>query len=378
MKIVIAPDSFKESLSAMEVAHAMKAGFGKIFTNAMFDLVPMADGGEGTVDAMVRATNGTFLTVNVTGPLHQPVEAVMGILGDGKTAVIEMAAASGLPLVRRELRNPMNTTTLGTGQLIAEALDQGIGRFIIGIGGSATVDGGIGAMTALGAMFLDENGQQVPPTGRGLGKIATIDFSQFDKRIRECEFLIACDVNNPLTGPTGAARIFGPQKGATPEMVKVLDENLSRYARIVREQLSVDIETPAGAGAAGGLGAALLGFCNAKLLSGSELVAKAVGLEERLASADLCLTGEGRIDGQSANGKVCYHVAQLAKKHNIPVIAIAGSVGVDADKNVPPLTAFFAIVNQPMELSQAVARAPELIQTQAEQIARIITTFRTE
>ena len=220
MKIVIAPDSFKESLSAMEVAHAMKAGFGKIFTNAMFDLVPMADGGEGTVDAMVRATNGTFLTVNVTGPLHQPVEAVMGILGDGKTAVIEMAAASGLPLVRRELRNPMNTTTLGTGQLIAEALDQGIGRFIIGIGGSATVDGGIGAMTALGAMFLDENGQQVPPTGRGLGKIATIDFSQFDKRIRECEFLIACDVNNPLTGPTGAARIFGPQKGATPKWSK--------------------------------------------------------------------------------------------------------------------------------------------------------------
>lgn len=372
MKIVIAPDSFKESLSAMEVAQAIKQGFSIVFPDASYDLVPMADGGEGTVDAMVRATGGTFLSVRVAGPLNQPVEATMGILGDGKTAVIEMAAASGLPLVRQDLRNPMNTTTLGTGQLIREGLDRGIRRFIIGIGGSATVDGGIGAMAALGACFLDETGNEAPPTGRGLGKIAKIDFKNFDKRVRESEILVACDVNNPLTGPNGSAGVFGPQKGATPEMVKVLDENLVHYAKIVREQMGVEIETIPGAGAAGGLGAAMLGFCNAKLQSGSELVAQTVGLADRLAHANLCITGEGRIDGQSAGGKVCYRVAQIAKNKNVPAIAIVGSVGPDANKNVPPITAYFAITNRPMELSEAISRADELLASQAQQIARII------
>jgi glycerate kinase len=372
MKIVIAPDSFKESLSAMEVARAIERGFRHVFPDAQYDLVPMADGGEGTVDAMVRATGGTFLNVRVTGPLNQPVEAIMGLLGDGKTAVIEMAAASGLPLVRQELRNPMNTTTLGTGQLIREGLDRGIRRFVIGIGGSATVDGGIGAMAALGARFLDENGNEVALTGRGLGKIAKIDFKTFDKRISESEILVACDVNNPLTGPNGAARVFGPQKGATPEMVKVLDEYLTHYAKIVREQMGVEIETIPGAGAAGGLGAALLGFCNAKLQSGSELVAQTVGLSDRLVQANLCITGEGRIDGQSTGGKVCYRVAQIAKSKNVPAIAIVGSVGSDAEKNIPPMTAYFAITNKPMELSEAISRAEELLTSQAQQIARVM------
>jgi glycerate kinase len=296
----------------------------------------------------------------------------MGILGDGKTTVIEMAAASGLPLVRQDLRNPMNTTTLGTGQLIREGLDRGIRRFVIGIGGSATVDGGIGAMAALGARFLDETGNEVSPTGRGLGKIAKIDFKNFDKRVRESEILVACDVNNPLTGPNGSAGVFGPQKGATPEMVKVLDENLVHYAKIVREQMGVEIETIPGAGAAGGLGAAMLGFCNAKLQSGSELVAQTVGLADRLTGANLCITGEGRIDGQSAGGKVCYRVAQIAKNKNVPAIAIVGSVGPDANKNIPPITAYFAITNRPMELSEAISRADELLASQAQQIARII------
>jgi glycerate kinase len=374
MKIVIAPDSFKESLSAMEAARAIEHGFKKVFAEAKYDLVPMADGGEGTVDAMVRATNGTFLTVRVSGPLNQRVDAVMGILGDGKTAVIEMAAASGLPLVRNELRNPMNTTTLGTGELIRAGLDRGIRRFVIGIGGSATVDGGIGAMVGLGAKFFDDHGSEVSPNGRGVGKISKIDFSGFDKRVAESEILVACDVNNPLTGPTGAARVFGPQKGATPEMVKVLDENLKKYASVVRQQMGVEIETIPGAGAAGGLGAAMVGFCKAKLCSGSELVAKTIGLSERLQGADLCITGEGRIDGQSAGGKVCYRVAEIAKNQNVPAIAIVGSIGADAGKNIPPLTAYFAIVNRPMELSEAITQAEELMAGQAEQVARIIKT----
>lgn len=376
MKIVIAPDSFKESLSAMEVAQAIGCGFRHVFPEAKYDLVPMADGGEGTVDAMVRATGGTFLNVRVAGPLNQPVETIMGILGDGKTAVIEMAAASGLPLVRQDQRNPMNTTTLGTGQLIRQGLDRGIRRFVIGIGGSATVDGGIGAMAALGARFLDEIGNEVPPTGRGLGKIAKIDFKTFDKRISESEILVACDVNNPLTGPTGAARVFGPQKGATPEMVKVLDEYLTHYAKIVREQMGVEIEIVPGAGAAGGLGAALLGFCNAKLQSGSELVARTVGLADRLTDANLCITGEGRIDGQSTAGKVCYRVAQIAQSKKVPAIAIVGSAGPDADKNIPPLTAYFAITNRPMELSEAISRAEELLASQAQQVARVMACGR--
>ncbi len=371
MKIVIAPDSFKESLSALEVAKALEAGFRKIFPAAEYDLVPMADGGEGTVHAMIQAAGGMLLTTQVAGPLNQPVDAQFGLLPE-HTAVVEMAAASGLPLLRPELRNPMITTTWGTGELIRTALDHDAKKIIIGIGGSATIDGGAGAVQALGAKLLDENGNPIPPGGRGLKKLVKIDLTSFDPRISQTEILVASDVDNPLTGPNGAARVFGPQKGATPEMVELLDENLKHYAKIIHDQLNIDIENVPGAGAAGGLGAALIAFCNAKLRSGSLLVAQTVNLPARLEGAAVCLTGEGRIDSQSKHGKVCYRVAQLAGEKNVPAIAVVGSIGRGADENIPPLTACFAIVNRPMTLPEAIQNAEPLLTVAAEQIARVL------
>jgi glycerate kinase len=371
MKIVIAPDSFKESLDALGVAKAIEKGFREIFPEADYDLVPMADGGEGTVDAMVHATGGTFQTRSVSGPLNSPVDARYGILGDGETAVIEMAAASGLPLVRPQQRNPMNTTSFGTGQLIRHAMDAGVRKIIIGIGGSATVDGGVGAMAALGVKFFDADGKDVEPNGRGVGKIAKIDISGIDPRVLKTEMLVASDVSNPLTGLNGAATVFGPQKGASPEMVQVLERNLSLYAKLLREQLNIDIEMTPGAGAAGGIGAGLMAFCRAKLQSGSELVARTVKLPERLVSANLCITGEGRIDGQSVHGKVCHRVAEMAKGKNVPAIAIVGSIGREAERNIPPLDAYFAITNRPMDLAEAIHLADELLAEQAKNIARI-------
>ena len=371
MKIVIAPDSFKESLSAVEVAQAVWKGFSPVFPDAVYDLVPMADGGEGTVDAMVHATCGQFVTVTVRGPLGRNVEAKYGILGDGRTAVIEMAAASGLPLVRRELRNPMITTTYGTGQLIRSALDRSVQKIVIGIGGSATVDGGAGAVQALGAKLYDDAGQEIEPGGRGLHDLRRIDLSDFDPRIAETEILVACDVDNPLIGPHGAAAVYGPQKGATEDMVRILEQNLTHYGQIVKRDLKIDVASAPGAGAAGGLGAGLLAFCAAKLQRGSKLVADAVGLDDRLRDAALCITGEGQIDGSSRFGKVCFHVAELAAAHHVPVLALVGSIGRDAEKNIPPLTAFFAIVNRPMELQEALTSADVLIEQTAEQVARL-------
>jgi glycerate 2-kinase len=371
MKIVIAPDSFKESLSAIEVAGAIEAGFRKIFPNAEYDLVPMADGGEGTVQAMIRATGGDLLTVQVAGPLRQPVDAQYGLLPEN-TAVIEMAAASGLPLVRPELRNPMIATTQGTGELIKSALDRGAKKIILGIGGSATVDGGAGAVQALGVKLLDENGSEIPPGGRGLKKLVRIDMAGFDPRIAHTEILVASDVDNPLTGSKGAALVFGPQKGAGPEMVEILDENLKHFAKIIRDQLKIDIENVPGAGAAGGLGAALIAFCRAKLQSGSLLVAQTVNLPARLDGAALCLTGEGRIDAQSKHGKVCYRVAQLAWEKKVPTIALVGALGRGAQENIPPLTACFSLVNGPMTLNEAIHNAETLLTDLAEQIARVL------
>lgn len=372
MKFVIAPDSFKESLSALDAARAIAAGFKTMFPAADYDLVPMADGGEGTVDAMVQATGGTLVTSQVTGPLGQPVDARWGILGDGATAVLEMAAASGLPLVRPDQRNPMFTTTRGTGELIRAALDRGIRKIILGIGGSATVDGGAGMVQALGARLLDDAGRDIPPGGRGLKRLTTIDISSLDPRLAATDFRVASDVDNPLTGPRGAARVFGPQKGATPEMVEILDQNLHHYARIGREQLAMDFESAPGAGAAGGLGFALLAFCRARLESGSLLVAQTVGLPDRLKNATLCITGEGRIDGQSVHGKVCYRVAELAGQQNVPAIALVGSIGKDADQTVPPLAAYFSICNKPMTLDEAIQDAGDLLTALAGQVARTL------
>ncbi|ROP58108.1 glycerate kinase [Enterobacter sp. BIGb0383] len=329
MKIVIAPDSYKESLSASEVAQAIEKGFREIFPDAQYVSVPVADGGEGTVEAMIAATKGTQLTARVTGPLGEPVDANWGISGDGKTAFIEMAAASGLALVPPALRNPLVTTSRGTGELILHALEQGARNIIIGIGGSATNDGGAGMVQALGAKLCDANGTEIGNGGGSLMSLNSIDTSALDPRLKACTIRVACDVTNPLTGNTGASRIFGPQKGATEAMILELDRNLDHFADVIKQSLRVDVKQVPGSGAAGGMGAALMAFLGAELRSGIEIVTQALNLEEHIHDCTLVVTGEGRIDSQSIHGKVPVGVAQVAKKYHKPVIGIAGSLTRD-------------------------------------------------
>lgn len=329
MKIVIAPDSYKESLSATEVAQAIEKGFREIFPDAHYVSVPVADGGEGTVEAMIAATQGAEHTASVTGPLGERVDARWGMSGDGHTAFIEMAAASGLALVPPELRNPLITTSRGTGELILHALDHGARNIIIGIGGSATNDGGAGMVQALGAKLCDANGTEIGHGGGSLMSLNTIDISGLDPRLASCTLRVACDVTNPLTGEQGASRIFGPQKGATDAQIVELDNNLSHYADVIKKSLRVDVKEVAGAGAAGGMGAALMAFLGAELRSGIEIVTQALNLEEHIHDCTLVVTGEGRIDSQSIHGKVPVGVAKVAKKYHKPVIGIAGSLTHD-------------------------------------------------
>ncbi|MDU2941785.1 MAG: glycerate 2-kinase [Enterobacteriaceae bacterium] len=329
MKIVIAPDSYKESLSASEVAQAIEKGFREIFPDAQYVSVPVADGGEGTVEAMIAATQGTEYTAQVTGPLGEPVEACWGISVDGKTAFIEMAAASGLALVPPSQRNPLVTTSRGTGELILQALEHGARNIIIGIGGSATNDGGAGMVQALGAKLCDANGTDIGNGGGSLIGLNSIDITQLDPRLRECTIRVACDVTNPLTGEKGASRVFGPQKGATEELIVELDRNLDHYADVIKKSLRIDVKQVPGAGAAGGMGAALMAFLGAELRSGIEIVTQALNLEEHIHDCTWVVTGEGRIDSQSINGKVPVGVAQVAKKYHKPVIGIAGSLTKD-------------------------------------------------
>lgn len=329
MKIVIAPDSYKESLSASEVAQAIEKGFREIFPDAQYVSVPVADGGEGTVEAMIAATKGTQVTARVTGPLGEPVDANWGISGDGKTAFIEMAAASGLALVPPALRNPLVTTSRGTGELILHALEQGARNIIIGIGGSATNDGGAGMVQALGAKLTDANGTEIGNGGGSLMSLNSIDTSALDPRLKACTIRVACDVTNPLTGNSGASRIFGPQKGATEAMILELDRNLDHFADVIKQSLRVDVKQVPGSGAAGGMGAALMAFLGAELRSGIEIVTQALNLEEHIHDCTLVVTGEGRIDSQSIHGKVPVGVAQVAKKYHKPVIGIAGSLTRD-------------------------------------------------
>ncbi|GAM68970.1 glycerate kinase [Vibrio sp. JCM 19236] len=331
MKIIIAPDSYKESLTAMEVAEAIEAGFKKIFTDAEYIKLPMADGGEGTVQSLVDATQGSIVTHQVTGPLGQSVEGFFGLMGDGSTAIIEMAAASGLHLVEPEKRNPLITTTFGTGELVKAALDRGVKHIIVGIGGSATNDGGIGMAQALGAKLLDKDGNELGFGGGELSKLASIDLSNLDPRLADIKLEVACDVDNPLCGEKGASHVFGPQKGATREMVQTLDANLAHYAEIIKATNGRDVVNTAGAGAAGGLGAALLGLFDASLRPGIQIVMDAVNLSDVVKDADLVITGEGRIDSQTIHGKTPIGVARTAKQYDIPVIAIAGSTAKDCD-----------------------------------------------
>ncbi len=331
MKIVVAPDSFKGSLTAVEVSDAIGQGVREIFPEAEIVKIPMADGGDGTVQCLVNATGGEILKEKVTGPLGDEVLASYGILGDKKTAVIEMAEASGLTLVPENKRNPLITTTYGTGQLIKAALDQGCRKMIIGIGGSATNDGGAGMVQALGAKLLDKDGKEIGFGGGELKNVFRIDTKYLDNRLSETKVLIASDVSNPLCGPKGASKIYGPQKGATPEIIEQLDESLAYFAEIIKRDLNKDIKDIPGAGAAGGLGASLMAFLDAELRPGIEIIIEIVKLEQDIKDADLVITGEGKIDTQTIYGKAPIGVAKIAKKYNIPVIAVAAIIGDDAD-----------------------------------------------
>ncbi|MBJ7622900.1 glycerate kinase [Weissella confusa] len=377
MKFVIAPDSFKESMTAKAAAVAIHAGLQKIYPDADYELVPMADGGEGTVQSLVDATEGEIITADVQNPLDETVSAFYGVLGDQQTAVIEMSAASGIQFVTTETKNPLITTTYGTGQLIKDALDRGMRRFIIGLGGSATNDGGAGMAEALGVRFLDENGQQIARGGAALATLHEIDMSNLDPRVAESEFLLASDVTNPLVGETGASAVFGPQKGATPAMVAELDAALTNYAAVIKAQLGVDLANTPGAGAAGGLGAGMLAFTQAKMQSGISLVVEATELVAKAANADVAFVGEGAIDFQTQYGKTPMGAAQAVKQAspNAKVIGLAGYVGdgIDALYDLG-IDAVFSIVPGAVDLPTAMKTGEANLTRTAENIARLLNT----
>ncbi len=377
MRILIAPQSLKGSLTAAEAGLAIAQGVQAVYPKAEIEIVPIADGGEGTVQALVDATNGKIIQQTVTGPLGKPVPAFFGLMGDGSTAAIEMASCAGLPLVPPDQRDPRITTTYGVGELILAALDYGSRHFIIGIGGSATNDGGAGMAQALGAALLSRQGTQIARGGAALATLAHISTSTMDPRLQECTLEVACDVTNPLCGPTGASAVYGPQKGATPEMVEELDSALAHYAQIIEQDLGMSVREIPGAGAAGGLGAGLIAFLHATLRPGAQIVFEAIHLEERIRTANLVITAEGQIDAQTAYGKSVGSVAEIAKRYGLPVLALAGSLGdnyrvvyelgVDAVATLPsgPMTLAFAMENAAWLLSDAAERACRLIQVGA-------------
>ncbi|MDP6043246.1 MAG: glycerate kinase [Dehalococcoidales bacterium] len=372
MKIVIAPQGFKGNLTALQVARAIEEGIKRVVPDTQTTIKPMADGGEGTVQALVDATGGKMIATEVTGPLGKPVTAQWGILSDKVTAVIEMAAASGLPLVPPEKRDPLVTTTRGTGELVVAALDNGCRKLITGIGGSATNDGGAGMAQALGARLLDAKGKELPSGGTALAQLERIDISQMDSRLTDFKVTLASDVNNPLCGPNGASAIYGPQKGATETQVRQLDAALSHYADIIQRDLGIDLRDAPGAGAAGGLGLGLMVFLKARPIPGIDVIIKATDLMADLEGADLVFTAEGRIDCQSAMGKVPTGVALKAKEFGLPVIAIAGEVtddcriiyeqGIDAVVSIAP---------GPITLNQSMTEAEKLIGNAAECAMRV-------
>jgi glycerate kinase len=359
------------------VAACIAEGLKKAIPDVEVLEIPMADGGEGTVETLVAATGGQIISCDVTGPLGEKIrKARLGILGEANTAVIEMAASSGLALVPPEKRNPLNTTTFGTGELIRAALDRGVGHLIIGIGGSATVDGGAGMAQALGAQLLDKNGQSIGFGGGELANLDKIDLSTLDSRVAKTEVIVASDVTNPLVGENGAARIFGPQKGATPEMVETLEKNLHHLSEIIERDVGIKVGNRFGAGAAGGLGAGLVAFLGAKIRRGINVVLQAARFRERIGDCDLIITGEGRIDRQSVFGKTAVGVARAAKGLNLPVIAIVGSVGDGADEVLSHgVDAYFSILSKPMNLEEAFASSPQLIVDCAAQVGRVVHLF---
>ena len=369
--VVIAPDKFKGSLSAPDAAHAMAEGVRAAWPGAEVELVPMADGGEGTVEALVAATGGAWREAEVTGPLGVRVNARYGILGDGRTAVLEMAAASGLVLVPRENRDPLVTTTRGTGELLLDALKAGARRVILGIGGSATNDGGAGFAQAIGYRLLDDSGRDLGPGGGPLAGLDRIDSSGQTPLLDGVTISVACDVSNPLCGPTGASAVYGPQKGATPGMIPALDANLARLARCIERDLNKSVCDIPGAGAAGGLGAGLVAFAGGTLVPGVSLVIEAVGLADRLRQAALCLTAEGAIDASSAFGKTAVGVSRLAREQGVPTLALAGSIGRGAEAVLHEgILAYQSICPGPVPLDEAVSHAAEYLTRATEQMVR--------
>ncbi|RUA09709.1 MAG: glycerate kinase [Fusobacteria bacterium] len=375
MKVVIAIDSFKGSLSSSELANSVEKGIKKVFSQAEIVKIPVADGGEGTVESLVEGANGKIIEISVSNPLMIPIKAKYGILGDGKTAIIEMAAATGLHLITKEQRNPMETTTYGLGEMIKDAISKGCREFIIGIGGSATNDSGMGMMKALGVKFFDENRIELGYGGKELVKVKKIDTSKLLPEIKECKFLIACDVDNPFYGKNGAAHVYARQKGATEEMVLDLDKGLKHFSKVIKTELNIDIAHVPGSGAAGGIGGGFLAFLNGKLRPGIEIVLEEVKLAEKLENTDFVITGEGRMDFQSIMGKAPIGVAKLAKTKNIPVIAIVGGVADDAGEvHNYGIDSVFSIMNYPMSLEEAMnpERAKILVEKNVEEIFRLI------
>ncbi|MBE5108611.1 glycerate kinase [Bacillus thuringiensis] len=372
MKVVIASDSYKESLRAIEVCEAIEKGFLKVFPKGEYMKVPIGDGGEGTAESLVDATDGEMIRLSVTGPLGKPIQAFYGISNDKRTAFIEMAAASGLQHVPMEQRNPLVTTTRGTGELILHALNKGVQHIILGLGGSATNDGGAGMLSALGVRFINEKGEVIDPSGGTLHSITSIDFSRLDLRLKDIKLEAACDVDNPLIGVKGASFVFGEQKGADELMMRELDNNLQHYAKILKQFLHIDVAELAGAGAAGGMGAAVVAVLRGELRKGIEIVLDYINFDKHIVGADLVVTGEGKIDEQTAYGKAPVGVAERAKRHHIPVIAIGGSVlpnytvvyerGIDA---------VFSTVTAPMTLEEAYKAAKENIEMTAKNIAAV-------
>lgn len=372
-KYVVAPDSFKESMTAKEVCDAMEKGIKKADSAAKVIKVPMADGGEGTVDSLVDATNGQRVIVEVTGPLGNKISAYYGILGNGTTAVIEMAKASGLEIVEKKKRNPMITTTFGTGELIRDALDHNVKEIIIGLGGSSTNDGGSGMAQALGAKLLDQNNHQISFGGGNLDKLDKIDISNLDSRLQDVKIILASDVTNPLIGKDGASRVFGSQKGATPEMVEKLENNLQHYAKIIKRDLNKDVASVSGAGAAGGLGAGLMAFTTCKMRQGVDIAIEVTKLEEKVKSADYVFTGEGGTDFQTKFGKTPYGVAKLGKKYHKPVISLAGYLGEGIDSLYSEgFTAIFGIIPGACDLSTALKNGPSNVARTTENIVRLL------
>ena len=375
VKIVLAPDSFKGNLTSMEVAIAFEKGIKRVLPSANCIKVPMADGGEGTVQSLVDGVGGKFIRKRVVGPIQKTVSARYGLLSDGKTAVIEMAEASGLPLVNQKKMNPMKTTTFGTGELILDAAKRGAETIIIGIGGSATNDGGVGMAQAIGVRFFNKQGKEITEYGSGgmLNKVAIIDVKKIAPILKKVKIIVACDVNNPLCGKSGAAYIFSPQKGATPKMVKILDDNLKHLGKVIKQTLKKDIISLKGAGAAGGLGAGLVAFARARMESGVEIVIEASNIRKHLKNADLAITGEGRVDSQTAFGKTPSGVAKVARKYRVPTIVIGGGITDDANDIFSfGIDGLESACARDMSLGEAIKNSRKHLENAAERAIRLV------